>query len=86
MNATDVLQTEPAAMHSRDAAGDNAPHARSGHMTIRHLGMIPSIHPDAYVAPAAVVSGQVSIGAGSCIMLAGSWPPGAARFRSVPAA
>jgi len=55
-------------------------------MTIRHLGMIPSIHPDAYVAPAAVVSGQVSIGAGSCIMLAGSWPPGAARFRSVPAA
>ena len=70
------------------AAGDDAPdaRARSSHMTIRHLGMIPSIHPDAYVAPAAVVSGQVSIGAGSCIMLAGSWPPGAARFRSVPAA
>ena len=40
-------------------------------MTIRHLGMIPSIHPDAYVAPAAVVSGQVSIGAGSCIMHGG---------------
>ena len=41
MNATDVLQTEPAAMHSRDAAGDNAPCARAGgrHMMIRHLGM-----------------------------------------------
>ena len=55
------------------AAGDDAPdaRARSSHMTIRHLGMIPSIHPDAYVAPAAVVSGQVSIGAGSCIMHGG---------------
>jgi carbonic anhydrase/acetyltransferase-like protein (isoleucine patch superfamily) len=37
-------------------------------MTIRHLGMVPSIHPGAYVAPTAVLSGQVSIGAGSCIM------------------
>src|SRR5262245_5045335 len=70
MNATDVLQTEPAAMQSGSAAGDNAPctRARNKHMMIRHLGMVPSIHPDAYVAPAAVVSGQVSIGAGSCIM------------------
>jgi carbonic anhydrase/acetyltransferase-like protein (isoleucine patch superfamily) len=70
MNATDVLRTEPAAMHSGSAAGDNAPYtrARSKPMTIRHLGMVPSIHPDAYVAPTAVLSGQVSIGAGSCIM------------------
>ncbi|HEX6853985.1 MAG TPA: acyltransferase [Streptosporangiaceae bacterium] len=70
MNVTDVLQTEPATIQSGSAAGDNAPdaRARSGHMTIRHLGMTPSIHPDAYVAPTAVVSGQVSIGAGSCIM------------------
>ena len=29
MNATDVLQTEPAAMQSGDAAGDNAPCARA---------------------------------------------------------
>jgi len=70
MNATDVLQTEPAAIHSGSAAGDNVPHARARgrQMTIRHLGMVPSIHPDAYVAPTAVVSGQVSLGAGSCIM------------------
>jgi carbonic anhydrase/acetyltransferase-like protein (isoleucine patch superfamily) len=70
MNVTDVLQTEPATIQSGSAASDNAPdaRARSTHMTIRHLGMVPSIHPDAYVAPTAVVSGQVSIGAGSCIM------------------
>ena len=70
MNATDVLQTEPAAMHSGSAAGDTAPCARAGssYMTIRHLGMAPSVHPDAYVAPTAVLSGQVSVGAGSCIM------------------
>ena len=35
---------------------------------IRHLGMAPSVHPEAYVAPTAVLSGQVSVGAGSCIM------------------
>ena len=88
MNATDVLQTEPAAMHSRDAAGDDAPDARArgSHMTIRHLGTAPSIHPDAYVAPTAVLSGQVSIGAGSCTCTARSWPPRAARSRSAPAA
>ena len=70
MNATDVLQTEPAAMHSGSAAGDTAPCARAGssYMTIRHLGMAPSVHPEAYVAPTAVLSGQVSVGAGSCIM------------------
>ena len=60
MNATDVLQTEPAAMQSGSAAGDDAPdaRARSTHMTIRHLGMVPSIHPDADVAPSAVVSAR----------------------------
>ena len=31
-------------------------------------GMAPSVHPEAYVAPTAVLSGQVSVGAGSCIM------------------
>ena len=37
MNTTDVLQTEPAAMQSGSAAGDNAPYARArgSHMTIR---------------------------------------------------
>jgi carbonic anhydrase/acetyltransferase-like protein (isoleucine patch superfamily) len=35
---------------------------------IRHLGMAPSVHLKAYVAPTAVLSGQASVGAGSCIM------------------
>ena len=30
--------------------------------------MVPSVHPEAYVAPTAVLSGQVTIGQGSCIM------------------
>jgi carbonic anhydrase/acetyltransferase-like protein (isoleucine patch superfamily) len=30
--------------------------------------MAPSVHPEAYVAPTAVLSGDVRIGAGSCIM------------------
>jgi carbonic anhydrase/acetyltransferase-like protein (isoleucine patch superfamily) len=70
MNATDALLTESTVMHNGSAAGDNAPSARARgrHLTIRHLGMVPAIHPDAYVAPTAVLSGQVSIGAGSCIM------------------
>jgi carbonic anhydrase/acetyltransferase-like protein (isoleucine patch superfamily) len=37
-------------------------------MKIRHLGKAPSIHPEAYVAPSAVLSGEVTVGAGSCIM------------------
>ena len=37
-------------------------------MRIRHLGMTPLVHPEAYVAPTAVLSGQVSVGAGSCVM------------------
>ena len=70
MNASDVLQTEPAAMQSGSAAGDGAPgaRARGGQVRIRHRGMAPSVHPGAYVAPTAVLSGQVSVGAGSCVM------------------
>ena len=30
--------------------------------------MAPSVHPEAYVAPTAVLSGEVRIGRGSCIM------------------
>jgi carbonic anhydrase/acetyltransferase-like protein (isoleucine patch superfamily) len=30
--------------------------------------MAPSVHPEAYVAPTAVLSGQVSVGPGTCIM------------------
>jgi hypothetical protein len=33
-------------------------------MEIKHREMTPSVHPDAYVAPTAVLSGQVSGGAG----------------------
>ena len=37
-------------------------------MEIKHREMTPSVHPDAYVAPTAVLSGQVSVGAGSCVL------------------
>jgi carbonic anhydrase/acetyltransferase-like protein (isoleucine patch superfamily) len=37
-------------------------------MRIRHLDMAPSVHPEAYVAPTAVLSGQVRVGPGSCVM------------------
>ena len=40
----------------------------SGQMRIRHLDMAPSVHPEAYVAPTAVLSGDVRVGRGSCIM------------------
>ena len=40
----------------------------SGQMRIRHAQMTPSVHPDAYVAPTAVLSGEVRIGRGSCIL------------------
>jgi UDP-3-O-[3-hydroxymyristoyl] glucosamine N-acyltransferase len=41
---------------------------RAGPVTIRHRGCAPSVHPGAYVAPTAVLSGQVSVGAGSCVL------------------
>jgi carbonic anhydrase/acetyltransferase-like protein (isoleucine patch superfamily) len=53
-----------------DLAGDGAPSAalRGEPVRIRHLGGAPWVHPDAYVAPTAVLSGQVSVGAGSCVL------------------
>jgi carbonic anhydrase/acetyltransferase-like protein (isoleucine patch superfamily) len=38
------------------------------HMYIRHLGMAPTVHPEAYVAPTAILSGDVRIDHGTCIM------------------
>jgi carbonic anhydrase/acetyltransferase-like protein (isoleucine patch superfamily) len=35
---------------------------------IRHRGKVPSIDPDAYIAPTAVLSGEVRIGPGSCVL------------------
>ena len=70
MNITDtIVAGQPNGPAGSPAAG-SPPSARvySGPMTIRHLGREPSIHPQAYVAPSAVISGEVSIGAGSCIM------------------
>ena len=69
MNASDVAVAE-LAIAPGDLAGDGAPSAalREGPVRIRHLGMTPSVHPEAYVAPTAVLSGQVSIGAGSCVL------------------
>jgi len=37
-------------------------------MEIKHREMTPSVHPDTYVAPTAVLSGQVTVGAGSCVL------------------
>ena len=70
MNATDTIMTEPAATSAGTIAAGRPPMAGvcAGPMTIRHRGFAPSVHPDAYVAPSAVLSGQVSVGAGSCIM------------------
>jgi carbonic anhydrase/acetyltransferase-like protein (isoleucine patch superfamily) len=70
VNATDTTVTEPATTPPGTLAADR-PSGTTGHVgpvTIRHRGCAPSVHPDAYVAPTAVLSGQVSIGAGSCIM------------------
>src|SRR5260221_9731392 len=40
----------------------------SGLVEIRHREMSPSVHPEAYVAPTAVLSGQVRVGPGSCVL------------------
>ncbi len=45
--------------------------AYAGDMRFEHLGAQPRIHPDAVVAPTAVVSGDVTIGAG-CQVLHGA--------------
>jgi carbonic anhydrase/acetyltransferase-like protein (isoleucine patch superfamily) len=70
VNATDTTMTELATTPAGTTAPGIAPAAgeRAGPMTIRHRGFAPSVHPHAYVAPSAVLSGQVSVGAGSCIM------------------
>jgi carbonic anhydrase/acetyltransferase-like protein (isoleucine patch superfamily) len=69
MNASDVAVAE-LAIAPGDLAGDGAPSAalRGRPVRIRHLGMTPYVHPEAYVAPTAVLSGQVSVGAGSCVL------------------
>jgi carbonic anhydrase/acetyltransferase-like protein (isoleucine patch superfamily) len=58
----------PAGAARYPALPDPRARVHIGHMKIRHLGMAPSIHPEAYVAPTAVLSGQVSVGAGSCVL------------------
>jgi carbonic anhydrase/acetyltransferase-like protein (isoleucine patch superfamily) len=37
-------------------------------MRIRHRETTPSVNPEAYVAPTAVLSGQVTVGPGSCVL------------------
>jgi carbonic anhydrase/acetyltransferase-like protein (isoleucine patch superfamily) len=37
-------------------------------MEIRHRDSTPSVDPEAYVAPTAVLSGQVRVGPGSCVL------------------
>ncbi len=37
-------------------------------MEIKNREMTPVVHPGAYVASTAVLSGQVSVGAGSCVL------------------
>jgi carbonic anhydrase/acetyltransferase-like protein (isoleucine patch superfamily) len=70
MNPTDAtvaeLATAPGASMAKVSL--SSAQVRSGHIEIRHRGFAPSVHPDAYVAPTAVLSGQVSIGPGSCVL------------------
>jgi carbonic anhydrase/acetyltransferase-like protein (isoleucine patch superfamily) len=40
----------------------------SGLMEIRHRDSVPQVDPDAYVAPTAVLSGDVRVGPGSCVL------------------
>jgi carbonic anhydrase/acetyltransferase-like protein (isoleucine patch superfamily) len=70
VNATDTTVTELATAPTGTTTAGSPPgsRVRAGPVRIRHLGGTPWIHPDAYVAPTAVLSGQVSIGAGSCIL------------------
>jgi len=70
MNATDTTMAELATAPAGTTAAASPPGTavRAGPVQIRHLGGAPWVHPDAYVAPTAVLSGQVSIGAGSCIL------------------
>jgi len=35
---------------------------------IRHRGGSPSVAPDAYIAPTAVLSGRIRVGSGSCVL------------------
>jgi carbonic anhydrase/acetyltransferase-like protein (isoleucine patch superfamily) len=37
-------------------------------MLVQHSGRRPKIHPDATVAPGAIISGDVSIGEGTCVL------------------
>jgi carbonic anhydrase/acetyltransferase-like protein (isoleucine patch superfamily) len=70
MNASDATVTQLATAPTGTTTAGRPPDAAvdAGPVRIRHLGGAPWVHPDAYVAPTAVLSGQVSIGAGSCIM------------------
>jgi carbonic anhydrase/acetyltransferase-like protein (isoleucine patch superfamily) len=69
MNPTDAV-AELATTSSGGTSADGARGAavRAGPVRIRHLGGTPWVHPGAYVAPTAVLSGQVSVGAGSCVL------------------
>jgi carbonic anhydrase/acetyltransferase-like protein (isoleucine patch superfamily) len=70
MNPTDATVAELATTQGGSTSGDGARGAavRTGPVRIRHLRGAPWVHPDAYVAPTAVLSGQVSVGAGSCVL------------------
>lgn len=55
-----------AALAAHLDADDDGPYA--GDMRFEHLGTQPRIHPDAVVAPTAVISGDVTIGPGCQIL------------------
>lgn len=61
-------------MRAKKAVSDirQRPRAASGTLCrvgeVRHRGTAPSVHPEAYVAPTAVLSGRVRVGPGSCVL------------------
>jgi carbonic anhydrase/acetyltransferase-like protein (isoleucine patch superfamily) len=70
MNATNTIVAELTTTSTGTTTDGSPPgtRAHAGPVRIRHLGGVPWVHPDAYVAPTAVLSGQVSVGPGTCIL------------------
>ena len=78
MNASTAAVTELATPSGMAGVSPPRAQVRAGPVLIRHLGMSPSVHPEAYVAPTAVLSGQVSVG---CVIMENAVLRGTPRHR-----